>query len=121
MALIQVSFTGNPAAVCRYQTVCVIKGRSYTLFAPFVVGESLVSIVQSFDPFGLHPWRIWSVVIVIVPVAGLWIVTPSSPGWKIDVYPSSANLLTLTSGVLSPGRMSASLALSLNCSSGSLV
>ena len=37
------------------------------------------------------------------------------------VYPSSASLLTLMSGVLSPGRMSASLALSFNCLSGSLV
>ncbi len=121
MALIQVSFTGNPAPACRYWTVCVIEGRSYTLFVFSVVGELLVSIVQSFAPFGLHPWRIGSIVVVIVTVPGLCIITPFSPGWKIVVYPSSVNLLTLTSAVFRPGRMSASRALPLNCSNGSLV
>jgi hypothetical protein len=37
------------------------------------------------------------------------------------VYPSLANLLTLTSGVLSPDKMSVSLALLVNCSKGSSV
>ena len=121
MALIHVSSVGNPAAACKYRTVCAIEGRSYTLFARPFADVSFASIVQSFAPFILLPWRIGSVVIVTATVPGSWVVTPSSPGWKMVVYPSLASLLTLMSGVVSPGRMSASLALLLNCFSGSLV
>ena len=121
MALIHVSCVGNPAAACKYRTACVIEGRSYTLLARSFVDASYPSIVQSFAPFILFPWSIGSAVVVTVTVPGSWIVTPFSPGWKMVVYPSSASLLTLTSGVVSHGRMSASLALSLNCFSGSFV
>ena len=120
MALIHVSSVGNPAAACKYRIVCAIEGKSYTLLARSFVG-AFVSIVQSFAPFLLLPCRIGSMVVVTFTVPGSWIVTPFSPGWKMVVYPSSASLLTLMSGVVSPGRMSASLALSLNCFSGSLV
>jgi hypothetical protein len=60
-------------------------------------------------------------VIDIMIVPGLWIVTPVSPEWNTVVYPSLANLFTLMRGVLSPGNMSASHALLVNCSKGSSV
>ncbi len=47
-------------------------------------------------------------------------LTPSSPGWNIVVYPSSAILFTLRRDCLSPGNISPSLAASNNCSNGSL-
>ena len=115
IALIKVFSVGKPAAACKYRTVWLIEGRSYTLFTCSFVDKSFADIVHNFAPCDLHPWRMGGSVVVIVTVPDLWIVSPSSPGWKILVYPSSANLLTLTSGAFSPGRMSASLGLSLSC------
>jgi hypothetical protein len=51
----------------------------------------------------------------------LWIVTPSSTGRNIVVYPFSAILFMLNSDFVSPGSMLASLALDDNCSKGSYV
>ncbi len=112
--------TGNHAAAWRYFTVLVIDGRSYALFACSLFVSS-ADTLHNFASFDLHPWRLGGSVIVMEIVPGLWTVTPFSPGWKTVVYPSLAILLTLTSGVLSPGRMSASLALLVDCSKGSLV
>ena len=57
--------------------------------------------------------------MVIVP--SLWIVTPSSPGWNIVVFPSSNILLTLRRDRFSPGNTSASLTALVSVSNGSLV
>jgi hypothetical protein len=57
----------------------------------------------------------------MVTVPSLWIVTPSPPGWNIVVYLSSAILFMLSNDHLSPGRMSASLAVSVSCLKGSFV
>ncbi len=51
-------------------------------------------------------------------VFGSWIVTPSLPGWKIDVYPSSDILCTLMSDCCKCGITSASLAFGVNCLKG---
>jgi hypothetical protein len=48
-------------------------------------------------------------------------LTPSLPGWNIVVYPSYDILFVLSRDCLSPGNISASLAVSNNCSNGSLV
>ncbi len=104
----------------RYFTVLLINGRLYALFAhSFFVSSA--DIVHNFAPFDLHPWRMGGSAVVMEIVPGLWIVTPFSPGWTTVVYPPLAILFTLTSGVLSPDRMSASLALLVNCSKGSSV
>jgi hypothetical protein len=116
ISLVHVSLTGNPTAAWRYFTVWLINSRSYTLFACSFLVLFSADTVNNFAPFHLHPWRMRGLVIAIVP--GLWIVTPVSPGWNTVVYPSLANLFTLTRGVLSPGKMSASLALLINCSKG---
>ena len=121
IALIQVSSVGKPAAACRYRTVWLIEGRSYTLFALSFFVLSTADIIHNFAPFDLHPWRTGGSVVVIEMVPCLCTVTPSSLGWNIVVYPSSDILLMLTSGVFSPGRMSASLAFWLSCLSGSSV
>ncbi len=109
IAFIQVSSVGKPAAACMYRTIWLIDGRSYTLFAlSFLIGRQLISsIILLLD---LHPWRMGGSVVVMDTVPCLCTVTPSSPGWNIIVYPSSAILLTLTTGVFNPGRISASLA-----------
>ncbi len=69
----------------------------------------------------LHPWRTEGLLVVMASVPFLWILTPSSPGWNIVVYPSSGILFMLRSDCLSPGNMWASLAASDNCLNGSLV
>ena len=68
MALIHVSFMGNPAAACRYCTDCPIDGKSYTLLA-FSVVELSAMIVHSFTPFVLCPRSTggFDVVTVTVP------------------------------------------------------
>jgi hypothetical protein len=83
MAFNHVSFVGNPAAACRYFTVWLIDGKSYTLFALFVDVFSLADTVHSLAPLDLHPWRIGGLVVVMEIEPGWWIVTPFSPGWKI--------------------------------------
>ena len=47
-------------------------------------------------------------------VSSLWIVTPSLPGWKIVVYPSSNILCMLMSDCCKCGITSASLAFDVN-------
>ncbi len=115
------SLTENPAAAWRYFTVGLINGRSYTLFAHSFLILFSAKTVHNFAPFDLHPWRMGGLIIVFVIMPGLWIVTPVSPGWNTVVYPSLANLFMLMRSVLSPGKMSVSLALLVNCLKGSLV
>jgi hypothetical protein len=119
--LVHVSLTGNLTAAWSYFTVWLIDGRSYALFAHSFLVLFFADTEHNFAPCDVHPWRIGGSVIAIVIMPGLWIVTPVSPGWNTVVYPSLANLFTLVRGVLSPGKMSASLALLVNCSKGSLV
>ncbi len=71
MALIHVSSVGNPAVACRYRTVCLIKGRSYTLLACSFVASSSANTVHNFAPFALRPWRTGGYVAVMVSVPGL--------------------------------------------------
>jgi hypothetical protein len=110
IALTQVSSVGKPAAACRYLIVWLIVGKSYTLFALSFLDSFSADIVHSFAPLDLLPWRTGRSVVVMETVPCLCTVTPSTHGWKIIVYPSSAILLTLMSGDFNPGRMSASLA-----------
>ncbi len=74
----------------------------------------LMLLFQSFWPSSFHPWSDGGLFIVIFRVAGLWIVTPLWPGWKIVVYPLSNILGTLMSDCCKCGRTSASHAFGVN-------
>ncbi len=89
---------------------------SYT-FATILHSLSVAAAdaVHNFAPFFLHPWSMGGSLVVIVSVPFLWILTPSSPGQNIVVYPFSAILFTLNSDFVSPGSMLASLASDDNC------
>ena len=80
IALSHVSSVGKPAAACRYQTVWLIDGKLYTLFALSFLVSSSADIVHNFAPFFLHPWRMGGSVVVTETVPCLGTVTPSSPG-----------------------------------------
>ncbi len=62
----------------------------------------------------MHPWSTGGLFSVMFRVSGLWIVTPSLPGWKIVVYPSSNILCMLMSNCCKCGIMTASLAFGVN-------
>ena len=87
-ALYHVSSVGNPAAAWRYLTDWGIDGRMYTLFVSSFGCLCLVVTVHNFASLLLCPLRTGGSLVMIVIVPGLWIVTPSSPGWKTVVYPS---------------------------------
>ena len=106
----------------RYLIVCGINGKLYTLFTSSLFSDlSEADIVQSFSAFGFLPLSTGGSLVVMVIVPSLWILTLSSPGWNIVVYPSSDILLTLRRDPFSPGNTSASLAALVSVSNGSLV
>ena len=63
IALIRVSSVGKPAAVCRYWTVWLIKGRPYTLFA-------LSFFVLSSARLGIPGFMVFSSVFLKMFVSG---------------------------------------------------
>ncbi len=102
--------------------MCGINGKLYTLFTSSLFSDlSEADIIQSFAAFDFLPLSTGGSLVVMMIVPSLWIVTPSSPGWNIVVYPSSSILLTHRRDCFSPVNATASLAVLVGVSNGSLV
>ena len=97
--------------------LCLVDGRLYALFASSLP-SSFADTIYRLSPSYLHPWSTGGLLVVIVSVPLSWIVTPSFSGWKIVVYPSSANLFTLINDCRKCGSTCASLAFLLSCRKG---
>jgi hypothetical protein len=86
IAAIHVPLTGNPAATWRYLIDCGIVGKLYMLFiSSHFELPCVAEIVHNFLPLVLFPWRTGGSVAVMATVPSVWMVAPSSPGWKIMV------------------------------------
>jgi len=108
IAASQVVLGGYPAAACRNRIAFGVDGIVYALKALSSLGMELLTLaillfwwiasfgLNSHSPVSArHPWSSAGSDVSMVIVPSLWIVTPSSLGWKTVVYPSSATFPTL--------------------------